>query len=594
MNVPSGPFKVKALGATRARIDADRLCLLIVLCVAAFLAGQFLVPWQTWGHSITIDYARLLELDHLVRQGYEFPRWAADFYWGYGSPLFNFYAPAGVWLGEVFARAGAGILYSLKLAYVTAVFLAAIGMYLFSRRLWGPEGGAAAAVLYLLSPYLLLDLFVRSSLGELLVMAWIPFALYFLMRAIEGSRASAGLAGVFAALVVLSHNISAMLALPLLALFVLAHAGRAKRGSWAMAPTMLALGVGASAFFWLPALAEKGFVLADRVLTSGDYRYADHFVPILGLFEPRWGLGTSRLGDDLSFQLGIPHWILAAAALVLTVRDRRRWSPAVLWLWGLFAVSLFMTLGASKPVWDVIPPLALVQFPWRWMLFAAFASSALAGSLWTLLRERSVLWRWSALGCVVLAALAAYGPYAKVRFTAMDTTTREPRILERRELAAARTDPTLIPVEEFLTVDTMRRIGMRATILDDFLPIGVLRKPVRLPEASVRVLRGDVEAVALEEGPARRTYLLHSHSGGEIEIATFWFPGWRGSLDGRPVGLLPRSESGCLAVDVPPGEHRLTVEFRDTPVRTGGWVISLASVAAAALLFFQVRRRAGV
>ena len=36
---------------------------------------------------------RALEASHLLRSGVLYPRWAPDFYLGYGYPFFNFYAP---------------------------------------------------------------------------------------------------------------------------------------------------------------------------------------------------------------------------------------------------------------------------------------------------------------------------------------------------------------------------------------------------------------------------------------------------------------------------------------------------------------------
>src|SRR5919201_5615183 len=41
---------------------------------------------------------RLVELDHLIAQGIWYPRWAPDFVFGFGYPIFNFYAPLSYYL----------------------------------------------------------------------------------------------------------------------------------------------------------------------------------------------------------------------------------------------------------------------------------------------------------------------------------------------------------------------------------------------------------------------------------------------------------------------------------------------------------------
>jgi len=563
---------------------------LLVLGLALWTAHPMLAGWQVWGHSSTIDYARLLELDDQIRHGVHYPRWCPDYYYGYGSPLFNFYAPGGYWIGEAFVLAGASILYGVKMPYAIAILLAALGMFIFARRLWGPVGGAAAAALYTLAPYFLLDVYVRASVGEALCFAWIPLALHFFHLGIRGAPRAGILGALFAAAVILTHNITALLFFPALLLFLVLHAAydrdpRALRRGLGIC----GLALGLSAFFWLPAMAEKRFVRGEEVLTTGDYWYGDHFIGPRQLFEPRWGYGTSEPGDSISLQLGIPHWILTLAALVLALRVARLRGPSPAFLWIVFGGALFLTLPWSKFLWDHLPLIHFAQFPWRLLLFASFAASALAGSVLASLEKRGWPWQALAVSAVAAAALLAYGPYTHTRFVACDRTTREVRILEKEDLVGVRADPDLIRLEEFLTVNTMRRIGMRASILDDYLPIWVATKPVSYPEDRYEVVSGQMTVQTVEEQPLGRTYRVRSETGGYLEFFTFWFPGWVGRLDGAEVDLFPRRPSGCAGLDVPPGDHTVTLRFVNTPVRTAAEVVSVAALAFAVLILVRPR-----
>jgi len=568
--------------------------LLIVLGISAVVARSLLTNWQIWGHSSTIDYARLLELDHLIRQGYLYPRWCADFYYGFGSPLFNFYAPAGYWIGEIFALAGANILYAVKMVYVLGIFLAGIGMFLFAGRLWGRIGGTASAVMYVLAPYFLLDVYVRASLGEVLCFAWIPLILFFLLRGLDGSQASYVIGSFLMALLIFSHNITALLLFPALVPLILLHCRKGEpRPCLFRGLGFNALALGLSAFFWLPALFERPFVLGNEILTSGDYWYRDHFLTFRDLFERRWGFGTSRPGDSISLQLGIFHWTLPLAAGAVLFWKRALRKPVTIWLWLVFAGSIFLTLSASAFIWDRVPLLPFVQFPWRFLLFATFASSALSGAAFMFLESRRPGWQITGLTVVVLAAVLAYGGYTAPRFLVMDTTTREPRILEKHDLASALDDSSFVLFEEFLTVDAMRHIGMRATILDDFLPVWVARAPTSLPKRTYRVIRGELSVEPVWEKPQKRVYRVESTTGGTVEFPTFWFPGWKGSVDGEEIDLFPQGPMGCLNAEVPPGEHMLTVRFAHTPVRMSGEVLSIVTLVVAILILVLSRRKAG-
>ncbi len=565
--------------------------LLIVLGLSAVVSRSLLTNWQIWGHSSTIDYARILELDHLIRQGYLYPRWCADLYYGFGSPLFNFYAPAGYWIGEIFALAGVNILYSVKMVYVLSIFLAGTGMYLFAGRLWGRIGGAVSAAMYVLAPYFLLDIYVRASMGEVLAFAWIPLILYFFLRGMDGSYGAVVIGSVFTALLIFSHNITALLFIPaLVLLIVLLCRKRETRPCLFRGLGFCALSLGLSAFFWLPALVEKSFVLGNDVLTTGDYWYGDHFLKFGQLLERRWGFGTSEAGDAISLQLGILHWILLAPAAVFLLQKRTFRRPVTLWLWMLFVGSVFLTLPVSVVIWDHVPLLPFVQFPWRFMLLATFAASALSGVIFGSLETKRPGWQIAGLTAAVLAIVLAYGGYSTPRFLVIDTTTREPKILEKRDLGSALEDSTLILFEDFMTVDAMRHIGMRATILDDFLPIWVTQIPTSLPTETYRVLRGELTVEPVREDPHRRVYRVHSVTGGTVEFPTFWFPGWKGNVDGEEIDLFPEGPLGCLNATVPPGEHVLTVRFANTLARTSAEILSLVTLVIAVLMLVLSRR----
>ena len=78
-----------------------------------------------------------------------------------------------------------------------------------------------------------------------------------------------------------------------------------------------------------------------------------------------------------------------------------------------------------------------------------------------------------------------------------------------------------------------------------------------------------------------------------IEFYTYYFPGWGATVDGRPVNIRPSGKFGLIGLDVPAGEHRVAIRFGDTPLRTAGKLISLASLLGiAALVVFPERHAA--
>ncbi|MCA9954230.1 MAG: hypothetical protein KC434_05895, partial [Anaerolineales bacterium] len=73
---------------------------LVVLAMALFALWPFLsrsaLPQET---DAELHIFRLAELSSLLRGGEWYPRWAPNFYYGYGYPIFNYYAPLTYYLG---------------------------------------------------------------------------------------------------------------------------------------------------------------------------------------------------------------------------------------------------------------------------------------------------------------------------------------------------------------------------------------------------------------------------------------------------------------------------------------------------------------
>jgi uncharacterized membrane protein len=105
---------------------------------------------------------RTWEVLRLWGTGTWYPRWAPDFYFGYGYPFFLFYPAGAHMLAGLLGATGLGVVGGLKAAEALAVVLYPTGAYLAARTLFGGPGAphagrsrAAAllcAALYLYAP----------------------------------------------------------------------------------------------------------------------------------------------------------------------------------------------------------------------------------------------------------------------------------------------------------------------------------------------------------------------------------------------------------------------------------------------------------
>jgi uncharacterized membrane protein len=107
------------------------IALLCGVAVQFFLSARF--PSSADGK---LHLYRLIEFDHALRHGVLFPRWSPDLVYGYGFPLFNYYAPLPYYLGAAFHLTGISYQAATQVTFVALILLAAWATYSGRRRGW--------------------------------------------------------------------------------------------------------------------------------------------------------------------------------------------------------------------------------------------------------------------------------------------------------------------------------------------------------------------------------------------------------------------------------------------------------------------------
>lgn len=282
------------------------------------------------------------------------PIWASTINGGYGYPLFHFYAP----LFHLFATTLSfvtSVTTALKVTLLVSTVVGVLGVMRLTRP-WGRLAGATAAVALFSSPFLALELYVRGAFAEYLSLCLLPLVLATTQQIM--SRRQAAVAALTLALFVLSHNLTPLLALPLILVWMVYS--NSSRLRLVLGTILLAIGL--SAWFTIPLLFERHFTKVDSVARTTSY--AAHFVEPWQMWNSTWGFGGSAAGveDGMSFKLGKLQLILGVLGLALALVKRKQ---SLILLGCFLALSTFLATAYSKFVWDLLPTLQLVQFPWR-------------------------------------------------------------------------------------------------------------------------------------------------------------------------------------------------------------------------------------
>jgi hypothetical protein len=517
------------------------------------------------GHDWSFELVRIAEYQAALAAGQLPPYWGENLYGGYGSPVFLFYAPlfsaAASLLGWVLDSAAHG-------AALLLVLLTAVSVWTSQRMLGsaaageatGAAGGegltrAAARVgvyLYVLHPYLLGDKLLRNADAEFAALCLVPLVLEGVL--VAGSRPRAGFALLSGglALSVLSHNLTALVAMGLaIGGAGVLHGSARSRRRWLVVGAGIAFGLALAAFFWVPAVWLAPLVRTEELLT-GKFDFHRQFPDPAAIFGYRHFYATG---------LVTPAVLLVAAFATFRTRAGRRRRLLVAAL-SAAAGLLFLLLRASTPVWEKVPLLPFFQFPWRMIGPLALVTS-LAGALAFagLLAGRGPRWRiWGELAVLVVCLLNALPVLDQYRPISPQFRARLPGLL---------------------APESVRGGEQSATVRDDYLPRTAnpeawkTQRPVNGPVVSTS---GPAEVAVLRDAGSRIELRVRAAEPARLRLARWAFPGWELELDGRTAELL-NSPDGSLEVQVPAGETRVELRCAPPLVRRVGLVASGAALA---------------
>ncbi|MCK5607705.1 DUF2723 domain-containing protein, partial [Candidatus Pacearchaeota archaeon] len=487
-------------------------------------------------------------------------RWVPDFSFEYGRPLFNFYSPSFYYLTCAIAFSGIGIVTAFNYSFIFLWIASGLTMYLFTKEFFGKYGGFIAAIAYVYAPYHIVDVYVRGAAAEFTAFPLFPLILWSFYKQSKKPNLLYIVSGaVSLGLLLLSHNIMALIFTPLAFVYILFLFWINQKNNIKALfynGMSFALGILLSAFFWLPAMVEKKFVRVGDMV-SGYYSYKNHFVYLQQLFYSKWGYGLSVEGtaDDMSFQIGFVHIFMAAAVLFLIQRFLKKSktiSAHVIFFLGVGFITIFFTTAMSSPFWKLFPILRFVQFPWRFLSLVILALSFLCGSLFFIIENKN--YKRIALAVVTLLIVLTNIFLCKpdIHYDQTSNATNL-RLNGRRN----------------------RKTAVAARIYGDYIPIWVRAVPKPLTPQELSVSSGDATIIDSEHKPVEHHFTVEANKDSILRFHTFYFPGWKVFVDGFETPINPVSANGLMDFAVPKGRHQIRIEFTNTPLRANAVWISL-------------------
>lgn len=473
--------------------------------------------------------------------------------------------------------------------------------------------GALAGILYMATPYLLTDLYMRGAIDELFALAIAPSLLLGLFRLVNHNPHAVRtliLAGVE---LILTHSLSAVLFMIVSAFFLLLNVRRLfnLESLWRIVLTSVGI-IGLTAFFTLPIVEARlngHYGVFDTTylhMVSGMNATINHHrLAMNDLLKLDLANTESSLTIGWASLLGIlGFWFIRKK---LSNEDERSFLTS---LYIIMMIALFLVLPILT--WAILPTdLLRIRFPWQLLeTFAVISPVITSYVIYYVFRDFSIEKQQIGVVMAGLIAIVSVQPFLI-----------KPKVSENSNMTDSQLDPSalyaptaLLCNENRTTSDYLcsnRRLSQSTTSLneenakdDDFV---ILEEQDSATSASFEELNpqkkkedektspksetenpipttptfeGDGEMHVIQADGLKYTLQVsNNENGATIELPIIYYPGYIAEVNHQQLTITPTPENGLIKIQIPASTNGIiSVYYGLSPATKLGGAISLGTL----------------
>lgn len=473
--------------------------------------------------------------------------------------------------------------------------------------------GALAGILYMATPYLLTDLYMRGAIDELFALAIAPFLLLGLFRLVNHNPHAVRtliLAGVG---LILTHSLSAVLFMIVSAFFLLLNVRRLfnLESLWRIVLTSVGI-IGLTVFFTLPIVEARLnghygvfdttylHMVSGMNATINHHRLALNDLLKLDLTNTESSLAIGWVG--LLGMLGF--WFIRKK---LSNEDERSFLTS---LYVIMMIALFLVLPILT--WAILPTdLLRIRFPWQLLeIFAVISPVITSYVIYYVFRDFSIEKQQVSVVMAGLIAIVSVQPflikpkvsensnmmnsqldpsalYAPTALLCSENRTTSNYLCSNRKLA----QPTMSLNEENAKDDDFAILEEQdAAISASFEELNPQKKKEdekTSPKSETENLipttptfEGDGEMHVIQtDGLKYALQVSNNENGATIELPIIYYPGYIAEVNHQQLTITPTPESGLIKIQIPAGTNGIiSVYYGLSPATKLGGAISLGTL----------------
>lgn len=489
-------------------------------------------------------------------------RWVGDLNYGYGLPLFNFIYHTPFLISSALISLNVGLIPTFKIVLALSFILSGIFMLGFTREFFSDDKTAfLITVFYQFTPYRLIEILVRGSVGSIYAYTFLPLTLWAIVLVWKKpTRSRIAFVSLASGMMIISHNALALLFFGCISLFLMIFRFNKSFALFVkqILPSIFGLigGLCMSAFYWIPALFEHKYTYGDLFMKD---LFRTSFPPLLNFFIPNPLDSANLRMSEISVNFGIFQTVVFCLGIILLVTRWQKLSPVSRKLFVfsvlLITVCVFFMSRMSIPIWEHVSFLRQFQFSWRFLGVVVLGTSLLSVSLLELRLFKKPFIFYGALILTIASTVFYWRPTQ-----GWDTNVSDSQFWD-------------YPLNTTYFGET-----------DVIWSAGPAKKA---PVSRIEVIDGNATVSNFHKITQLQTFTVESTTGGRLVSHTQYYPGWNVYVNGKKTEIQFQDPNwrGLITFDIPRGSNEIAIRFEETKLRKLANTVSIGSVFVLFIIF---------
>ena len=481
---------------------------------------------------------------------------------GFGYALNIFYGPITTYIPMLLSYKSITST-GIQLFILISIIASGYTMYFYTLKITKNKVAATcSALMYILLPYKLTNIYSRNALGEYSASIFLPLLLNELYELTEGNPKKAYLIALSAIGLILSHTITTIYASIFSIIYLIAFYKKLNLNKIKILLINILITILVTSFYWIPLMeykaSSKYAIFSENIMNTTGSDVYENTTNFDSLFENEINYKDRDGNSYPTLALGIISVTLLLFSIICYNKVEKNLKMIYILFIIFTAISLWMTTKLFP--WQIMPNfMTVIQFAWRMLGFYILFGSIICGINASILYQNKKYNGDVLVFILILVQLIISCLYVKNYFNSkyeLNTEYNYQKAISQKRISPMSINREYLPVKAFYNIEYINNRTQQPIILSGDASINDFEK---------------------NQDTGKATFKIGIITTSEIELPYIYYPSYRITDENNKNIDFTESNNGFIQIKLNKSTN-VTIEPRMTKIEEISYIISIIGI----------------